>query len=63
VVDDRRRQALLLSYCPEECVTLSQARKSLLTQCSHNASRSAVVADAAASVAVTTAGVGRRLAL
>jgi hypothetical protein len=33
VVDEGRRQAMLISCCPEECLTLTHAHRPLFTNC------------------------------
>jgi hypothetical protein len=64
--DEKRRQVITISCCPEECLKLTHAQRLLITLHSYKARKSAVVVAASASavaaaVAVAADGIGGKL--
>ncbi len=64
--DEKRRQVIIISCCPEEYLTLTHARRPLITLRSYINRKSAVVVEAtasavAAAMAVAADGVGGKL--
>jgi hypothetical protein len=55
------RQIIIITCCPEVCLTLRCAVRPLIMHCSYRVRKSAVVAATAAAMAIATAGVGGRL--